>query len=54
MVTLERVTEEPVPVANAPLAPVPLVIMVLSDRLTVLPPAASTAALRPWKLWYIL
>ena len=50
MVTFERIIEEPESVAKAPLAPVPLVVIVLSESVMVLAEAARTAALRPWKL----
>ena len=45
--TLERVRDEPEPVAKAPLAPDPVVLMELSDMVMELPPPATTAALRP-------
>ncbi len=47
MVTFDKTTDEPLPVAKAPLAPVPLVVIVLSDRLMTLADSAKTAALRP-------
>ena len=46
MVTPDRVTEAPLPVANAPFAPMPLVVMAPPVMLMV-PADASTPALRP-------
>jgi hypothetical protein len=47
MVTSARVTEDAVPMANAPFAPVPAVVIVPPVTFTVPPAVASKAALRP-------
>jgi hypothetical protein len=47
IVTLDKVIDDPLPVAKTPLAPVPVVFTVLLVSVIVLPEVARTPALSP-------
>ena len=50
MVSADNTRLDPDPVAKAPLAPVPVEVIELFDKVIVLPPFARTAAFNPKKL----